>query len=159
MSYDSTEDTKAHIARVGELIGHFARNLESRAEFHDATKLVDPEKEVFDRVTPQLKALTYGSDEYKASLASLGEALRHHYANNRHHPEHHRTGVNDMNLLDVVEMLCDWKAATERHADGSIAKSLDINPVRFDICYQLARILRNTVRDLGWHDVKKGAQA
>jgi hypothetical protein len=159
VSYDSTADTKAHINRVSELIEHFVHNLEARAEFHDATKLTDPEKEVFDRVTPQLKALTYGSEEYKASLASMGEALRHHYANNRHHPEHHRHGVNDMNLLDVVEMLCDWKAATERHADGSIAKSLDMNPVRFGIDYQLATILRNTVRDLGWHDAKKEGQS
>jgi hypothetical protein len=155
MSYDSTEDTQKHINRVGELIAHFSANMQARAEHHDATKLVSPEKEVFDSVTPRLKALTYDSDEYKASLAEMGEALKHHYANNRHHPEHHRNGVSDMNLLDIIEMLADWKAATERHADGSITKSLEINPKRFNIDDQLAGILRNTVRDLGWHDRKE----
>ena len=186
MSYDSTEDTQKHINRVGELIAHFSANMQARAEHHDATKLCSPEKEVFDSVTPRLKALTYGSDEHKSSLAEMGEALKHHYANNRHHPEHFTPvecigcftnvkafvngscpqcgntatasplpTVNEMNLLDIVEMLCDWKAATERHADGSITMSLVINPKRFGIDDQLAGILRNTVRDLGWHDKER----
>lgn len=32
--------------------------------------------------------------------------------------------VNGMDLLDVLEMLVDWKAAGERHKDGCIYKSL-----------------------------------
>lgn len=42
----------------------------------------------------------------------------------------------------------DWKAATERHADGDILKSLEINRVRFGISDQLAQILQNTVDEL-----------
>lgn len=59
-------------------------------------------------------------------------------------------GVNGMSLLDVLEMLCDWKAAGERHADGSIERSLRINRDRFKIGYQLQSILENTARELGW---------
>jgi hypothetical protein len=47
-------------------------------------------------------------------------------------------------------MLCDWKAAGERHADGSITKSLEINKKRFGISDQLASILDNTRKELGW---------
>jgi len=55
-----------------------------------------------------------------------------------------------MTLLDVVEMLCDWKAASERTKQGSIAASLTHNKERFGISDQLAAILENTVRELGW---------
>jgi hypothetical protein len=55
-----------------------------------------------------------------------------------------------MSLLDVVEMLCDWKAASERTKQGSIAQSLAYNEQRFSIDPQLAIILQNTVRELNW---------
>lgn len=55
-----------------------------------------------------------------------------------------------MDLLDIVEMLCDWKAATERHNDGDIMKSLEINKNRFNIDDQLFAILENTVKRMEW---------
>lgn len=58
--------------------------------------------------------------------------------------------MNAMSLLDIQEMLCDWKAAGERYKDGSIAQSLAHNRGRFGISDQLASILENTVRELGW---------
>ena len=45
-------------------------------------------------------------------------AIDHHYANNRHHPEHWPNGINDMTLMDLIEMLADWKAATARNKNG-----------------------------------------
>jgi hypothetical protein len=51
-----------------------------------------------------------------------------------------------MNLVDIVEMVCDWKAATRKHRDGNILKSLEINAKRFNIEPQLLSILHNTVR-------------
>jgi len=77
-------------------------------------------------------------------------ALDHHYANNRHHPEYFDNGVNGMTLVDLIEMLADWKAAGERHADGSLDRSLIIQKERFDISDQLNDILTNTAREIGW---------
>ena len=145
MNYDSTIETQSHIDRVAKLLFRFSKNLDARGQLHDATKLVDPEKATFDEMTPKLKDSTYGSEEYKGFLAAMKPALDHHYANNRHHPEHHKNGVNDMDLFDVVEMLCDWKAASERHANGDIDKSLEINAKRFGISCQLAAVLQNTI--------------
>ncbi len=150
MTYDSRSDTEAHIARVRELLGQAAWNLAYRSGEHDRSKLEDPEKSVFDEVTPKLKAMTYGSDEYKASLAEMGEALTHHYAYNSHHPEHYPNGIEGMSLLDVLEMLLDWKAATERHADGDIHRSIIQNAERFGYPPMLQRIFENTARELGW---------
>ena len=148
--YDSTADTSDHIAKVQANITDVIGILQFRAKHHDKSKLESPEKEIFDIVTPKLRSLTYGSDEYKAGIAELGEALAHHYAVNPHHPEHYDDGVAGMSLLDVVEMFCDWKAASQRHANGNFEQSLEINRKRFGISEQLAEIFENTRLELGW---------
>lgn len=148
--YDSTLDTLKHSRRVDELLLQVIVGLQERLTRHDASKLETPEKEVFDRVTPRLKASTYGSDEYKGFLADMGEGLAHHYAHNSHHPEHRPNGVDGMTLVDIVEMLADWKAATERHDDGSLSRSLSIQAERFDMAAQLVNILENTAVEFGW---------
>jgi Family of unknown function (DUF5662) len=148
--YDSVPDTLAHSGRVFELMTQVITELHERSAVHDHSKTRPPEVAIFDEFTPKLKHLTYGSDEYKACLTAMGEGLAHHYAANRHHPEHFPGGVNDMTLADVAEMLADWKAATERMADGSLARSLEIQRERFGISSQLAAILRNTAGHFGW---------
>lgn len=138
-------DTVRHIRKVQRLLRLVAVELLYRGEVHDASKIEPEEIDIFAVYGPRLKGLTYGSDEYKASLAEMGKALAHHYANNRHHPEFFPVaGVGGMNLVDLVEMFCDWFAATQRHADGDIFKSIDLNKDRFQLSDQLVRILRNT---------------
>lgn len=117
---DSTVEVTEHIARVRQCIEEVRENLDRRGLLHDRSKLVPPEKEAFDEMAGVIGGLTYGSEEYKAHLAKLKPALEHHYAHNSHHPEHYPNGIDGMSLLDLVEMFCDWKAATERHADGCL---------------------------------------
>lgn len=148
--YDSREDTMKHINRVRTLLRTATSELEKRAVSHDRSKLEEPEKAYFDRLTPLLAGLTYGSAEYKSILAELEPALKHHYASNSHHPEHYQNGIDGMNLFDLIEMFLDWKAASERHNDGSISRSIIINTGRFNLSPQLAHILENTVTSLGW---------
>ena len=195
--YDSRSDTLAHILRVQELISDVKANLSFRAEAHDASKLVEPEKSVFDTCVLKLRTMAYGSDDYKAALAELKPALDHHYEANAHHPEHVKLwrcvlcggvfdeksapasecyegkprfcpdcvgghavfeaqlvphiSVDGMSLFDLVEMLMDWKAATERmQGGGDILRSLAINTERFHLSPQLARILANTIYEMRW---------
>lgn len=137
-------DTFRHIERVRNLLNLMVADLLRRGERHDQSKLEPPEVAAFTEYTPKLATSTYGSAEYDGFRAAMGPALAHHYANNRHHPEHFKDGVNDMTLLDVLEMLCDWKAASERHNDGNIRKSIEKNADRFGLSPQLVRILENT---------------
>ena len=138
MSYDSRLDTKKHINQVIEEGVRFTSRLRSissnltttslgmldrfivvfqrQIAKHDASKLVSPEKDGFDKYTPMLAKMEYGSSEYKKCLTELQHPyLDHHYANNSHHPEHYKNGINGMNLFDVIEMLCDWRAAVKRN--------------------------------------------
>jgi hypothetical protein len=148
--YDSTAETLKHSQRVGELMVQTISELAERSTKHDRSKTQDPELETFNEMTPKLKDATYGSEEYKGFLVKMKPALDHHYAENRHHPEHFENGINDMTLVDLVEMLADWKAATERHDDGSLKNSLVIQKDRFSISPQLLKVLENTAKHFGW---------
>ena len=140
----TNNDTFRHIERVRNLLNKCVSELLHRGERHDQTKLESPEVELFTEFTPKLAGSTYGSPEYEGFRKAMGPALEHHYANNSHHPEHWKNGIDDMSLLDIVEMLCDWKAASERHNNGNIRKSITINADRFKMSPQVVRILENT---------------
>lgn len=142
---DCIKDTTMHINQVREFMLHAAIKLLTRAILHDKTKLESPELEIFTKYTPKLRDTTYGSEEYKKFLEEMMPALYHHYTFSSHHPEHYKDGINGMDLFDLIEMICDWKAAVMRHADGNIYESLKINKKRFNIDDQLYSILKNTV--------------
>ena len=146
MDYDSLSDTLTHIKRIGALLHKMILELTCRIDNHDSSKLITPEKEIFDEYTPKLKNSTYGSEEYKTFLKEMKKALDNHYALNHHHPEHYQKGINGMDLIDILEKICDWKAASERHANGNIYESIKINKQRFDISDQLEQILMNTAK-------------
>lgn len=145
-------DTQKHIETVRKYIRFMIDKIDNRGVKHDASKLESPEVEIFAENACQMASLTYGSPEYQESLEQLRPALNHHYASNRHHPEHFVNGVSDMTLIDVIEMFCDWKASTRRQDDGNLLKSIEDNAQRFNIEGQLKAILMNTARMLDEHE-------
>lgn len=159
MKYDSTIDTLEHKNKVKEYVKKCAKNLIFRSIVHDNSKLEAPEKEIFDEYTPKLKDCTYNSSEYHTFLNKMKVALEHHYKVNDHHPEFFDInykardgkgtplykGLEGMNLMQLTEMICDWYAASQRHSDGDIFKSIDENQIRFGYSDELKSILRNTI--------------
>ncbi|VVB50643.1 Uncharacterised protein [uncultured archaeon] len=146
--YDSTIDTLKHRELVVYYIHLIIDELMTRAELHDLSKLSPEEKPLFDEFTPKLKATPYGSPEYHENVARLGEALKHHYAVNRHHVEHFPDGVKGMNLVDLIEMICDWKASTYRQQGGNLLRSIDLNTDRLQHSDQLVTIFENTAKEI-----------
>ena len=115
-----------------------------RKENHDKSKLMEPEKHEFDIWTPRLHEASVGSPMYDYFLKELRKALEHHYRYNRHHPEHFGNGINGMSIMDLTEMLCDWKASAERHDDGDIYLSIEILANRFNYSTPMKKVLSNT---------------
>lgn len=147
---DVMRETVNHVRRVADLMLDAIVSLQRRAVHHDDSKFSPEEFETFARETPALRGLTYGSPEYKDALARLGPALAHHYKSNRHHPEYHTSGIAQMDLIDLIEMLADWKAATERHADGSLSRSIVQNAKRFGYDNAMMMLLGRTAFNLDW---------
>lgn len=176
-------ETMRHIEQVRHFLNLFAKALLDRGELHDQSKLAPPEVALFTEFTGKLANCTYGSAEYEGFRKAMKPALDHHYAKNRHHPEHFaevddgevarledlvkdargncgkasaitvyleeqlavaRSPVGNMDLADVTEMVADWKAATLRHHDGNLRKSIAHNAGRFGLSSQLVKILENT---------------
>lgn len=138
-------ETQKHVRSVQRNLNIFIRALMSRGETHDNSKFEEPELTIFAQNTAKLAAVEYGTPEYAALLKEVRPAIEHHYAKNCHHPEHFPNGINGMTLVDLIEMLSDWEAATARNKNGNIRKSLEVNAERYDISPQLQQILKNTV--------------
>jgi hypothetical protein len=150
--HDSRPETLIHSQRVGELLVQLIKQILDRSWRHDRSKTVEPELNFVNRWQPRFDNVPYGSPAWdqlrREQVAENGQLL--HFQANRHHPEHFPNGINDMTLVDVVELLCDWKAASERTGAGNLPKSLAVNAVRYEMSTQLLRIMVNTAMELGW---------
>lgn len=156
---NSTEKTLQHIKRVQDLMGEAASELIRRGAAHDASKFTPEEAgplAEMDALIEREGNVPFGSPEYEERKKLLGPMLGHHYIYNSHHPEHYQFeyggncvhGVNGMDLFDVLEMFIDWKAASERGEQPSMA--LKAACEKYHVSEQLAGIMRNTARRLGW---------
>lgn len=143
LTHDS--ETLKHVNEVRANIWTMIKELDRRAQVHDASKFEEPERSVFATNTPKLANTEYGSEEYTKLLEEVKPAIDHHYSKNTHHPEHWPNGIDDMDLLDLVEMLVDWIAATKRNKNGNVHKSIEHNQGRFNMSPQLTSIFKNTV--------------
>jgi len=144
--YTQIQTTK-HRFWVFWYLSKFCFKLLWRGSVHDLDKYRWKEAKHFAKTIFDLKSSTYGSDEYKKLLEEIEPALKHHYSRNKHHPEFHSQYV-DMNIMDKIEMVCDWKAATRRHADGDINKSIEINQKRFGYTDEEKKLLIAIVKQI-----------
>jgi hypothetical protein len=149
--YDSTEDTLKHIETVRKFLAEVRGVLWGRATVHDESKLKEPEKSMYDEYIPKIRETErefgYGSPQYEQCVKDMGIVMRHHFDANSHHPEHYPNGINGMSLLDLIEALADWKAASVKSGQPL---NIEANKRRFEVSDQLSEILHNTVKELGW---------
>lgn len=144
MTYDSRPDNYAHIAQVRGLMLAAVNDLIRRAHEHDASKIEGEELAIFDAITPELRRHEYGTPEYKTAA----EKARAHVVNpaNDHHPECHADGIHGMHLGQLLELCCDWIAASRRNPNGDVITSLAINADRFGYGPEFEGILRRTIQ-------------
>ena len=50
-----------------------------------------------------------------------------------------------MTIMDLTEMICDWKASSERQNNGDIFDGIEKQSIRFNYDKKMIRILSNTV--------------
>lgn len=145
------EEIENHILDVRTFIEQIRFSLFLRGRDHDESKLQEPEFTLYEKLSENIKAIEdefgYGSHQYEKYIRDNQDAFYLHFKKNRHHPEYHPNGIDDMNLVDIIELFCDWKAAASKRGKPV---NLDANQKRFGVSDQLIRIFENTLRDFGW---------
>lgn len=150
------DDLIQHKRWVAENLQIVANELFRRAAVHDNSKFSPEEFEAYEEAFPELQKYAYGTDEFKAALAKIQPAIQHHYSVNDHHPEFFENGIIDMNLIQLIEMVCDWMAAARRSQTG-VLKGMELNRKRFGIGPQLINIIAGTIIALRDEQEKGGA--
>lgn len=148
--FDVLCDLILHVSEVQENLELVASELRQRGFAHDRTKFQDPEFSAFVSTRERFKTANYGTKEYEDVTAAIRPAIDHHYQNNRHHTAFHENGINDMNLIDIFEMLADWKAASRRSPDKDFKDTLNHAFKKYKIDKQLGQLIKNTLKYLGW---------
>ncbi len=145
MPSDYIKDLVDHKQRVASYMQIIATDLILRACRHDNSKFSPEEFEAYEEAFPNLQKYAYGTPELRAELRKIKPAIQHHFQENDHHPEHFEAGVTGMNLVQLIEMVCDWLAASER-SQTDFAHGLEMNKERFHLEEQLFEIIKCTVK-------------
>ena len=143
-------DTIMHISEVQENLFQIANDLQRRGIAHDRSKFLPEEFDAFVETRPKFEKANYGSKEYQECTEAIKPAVDHHYHSNRHHTGYFKNGFVDMNLLDIIEMICDWKAASRRSPNLSFRDSLPIAFKKYKIPENMQKHIISTLEYLNW---------
>lgn len=121
--------------------------LQHRGRYHDLSKFSTNEFQAYLLLhyNYEKKNTCQLSKDY---YQTIQQGLNHHHQHNSHHPEAHQN-VNNMPLIDLIEMVCDWTAIAEENdhyscyewARKNLTKKWDFSTAKinqiYDIIYQL----------------------
>lgn len=105
-----------HTQDVRDMMSAFADEIKNRSTNHDWSKLYEPYKSMFYRDLCNTIEGRMNFDD--------GEWYKFHYDNERHHLL--RRCPDDVNLVDVIEMICDCVCAGMARSDE--VRDLEISP-------------------------------
>lgn len=141
-----TKSLTTHIKYIREDILYIINKLYNRALNHDNSKWSDEERPYYEKTNSiETSKLSSYKDVLEATYDIVAPALDNHMKLNRHHPEHHKNGINDMNLIDLIEMVCDWHSSAKTR---KLPLDIKYNVDRFNISPQLEKIIKNTINEL-----------
>ena len=139
-----------HITLVREALLSISQNLEKQMLRHDLSKFYEDEFFGFTQINRVAREHKYGSPEYQASLRAVEpNPIKLHYSRNSHHPEHYKNGIDDMSLIDIIEMVADWYAASLTYGQTSFEESLEISIKRFNLSPEqiyLVKLIANEIK-------------
>ena len=136
-----------HKGLVQKYLHTLSQELEVRAIAHDLSKLGIDEFNGFVAINRVAREHPYGSKEYKASLKD-NDVIDLHFSRNPHHPEYHDALVTDMGLLDIIEMVCDWKAACVTYGKTTLLEALEVQIERFGLTKEQLYLIKLIIEEI-----------
>jgi len=147
---DTLAEILQHRAYVKANLDQIRAELEQLGDLHDLSKLDEEEFDAFCSTREDFKRANYGDALYKKCTERIKSAVERHYKLNRHHTGYHENGFADMDLIDILEMLADWKAASRRSPLLSFEDSLPKAFEMHNIPENMQKHILATLKRLGW---------
>lgn len=153
MNQVSTKEyIESHRSRVRKWLQHFSNVLDQKGREHDQSKLEEPEYSQWCKMDEEPR-YKYGTKEYNNKLNRFNYLFKMHWKDkrNRHHPEHFQVMdeneiiFNDKDLIDLVEMLCDWLGYRDSITYTAASKLVEQQCDRFGFSEELRNLLMNTL--------------
>ena len=133
-----------HRQTVRERLLFLADELYKRAYHHDDSKLQLPEIKWLIEMDKEPR-YEYGTPGYFEKMKCWDKFFKHHYENNRHHPDHFANGIEGMNLADLCEYIVDIISYYEELHVNNALDTVNKQKERFGFDEQLTQILKNTL--------------
>ncbi len=146
MDSATKKSIKKHIKSVQFKLFLIMSEIQKRLESHDDSKLHSPELPLWEAMDKEPK-YPYGSKEYIDKQKRYYAVFKHHYACNRHHPEHFENGIKDMNLVDLIEMLADWISYKDSLSITEAIELVYVQAKRFGFSDETISYMVNTLVD------------
>lgn len=127
-----SDEYKKYLSEMKKALDHHYAENDHHPEHH--TPPGSPEIDNLKKLRDELEFGPYAAPCVTAAVACMDNQLASM-----------KSPIRQMNLVSLLEMLCDWVAATHRHATGDIRKSIEINQRRFGYSDELKQILLNTL--------------
>jgi len=124
------------------------RALIVRGLKHDLSKFSKEEFEYVYILSTKGGGVKFGSKQYYSLVDSIMPAKLAHSSRNSHHPEYYDGKIERMTHLDIIEMQCDWAAASKR-SGGSLSNSMIINSKKYNISSLMQQKLRKDMIEIG----------
>lgn len=136
-----------HKGLVQKYLYKLSQELEIRAVAHNLSKLGIDEFIGFIAINKVAREHPYGSKDYKASLKD-NDVIDLHFSKNQHHPEHHNNYVIGMGLVDIIEMVCDWKSASITYGKTTLSEALEIQIERFGLTKEQLYLIKLIIEEI-----------
>lgn len=145
-----TKNNEVHQAYVRYFIDRMIEDIEHRRDIHDDSKLSPEEILGFANGLPYLENSGIGEDMKMPPDISdnLNKAVAHHYQVNDHHPEYFENLFEGMDLMTLIELVADWRAAMIRSGNTNYEASIQYGMKKYKMPEYFANILRNTFQKL-----------
>lgn len=143
-----------HRYYVNFFLSKIVQEIFLRAHLHDVSKYSDNEFPGFKGAIYYVRGPWGRENIPNIVKEKLRSSIEEHHKVNDHHPEFHPAGMEDMDLIQLLEMAVDWRAAMIRHGNHDIDENIQIGKERFGYPDFFAKILANTLKKIQKYELE-----
>lgn len=142
-----------HQLHVNTLMKRVSNELRKRGSRHDNSKFSGLEAslgDMYHNEYAKINVLTPSKADVDDYVNKTQAATIEHYKLNDHHVEHFEHGLNDMDLIQIIELVCDSLAHLKErgHTDSECVREIERQFINYGASNDIIDVVKNTVKHL-----------